>query len=269
MLDWIKQRFAADPSPIYTAIKRTPNRDLPAVLIELEQSAQHQADLEVSQARWREAPLRPADDAPLATTIAAPAETAFITLSLPQGPCLPLFTSPFRAMDYAAVRLGQKANVPVVVSSAADLVAAAPGLTQSGVVSVAVDICPRCLVAVLVGVESLVSTDRIITLCSVALGTRDARRELYLRDAESRLGWEDRRYAREVALAIVAHVDAEDPRAHWLIGQIAIADRNRGEFREALRFLELLGLPGWCTRLEEGWTQGAAPLAYPPGLGRS
>ncbi len=268
MLDWIKQRFASDPSPMYTAIKRVPQRELPAVLLEVEQSDQHHVELAAGRATWREAPLRPADDAPLLTTIKAAAGAAFITVDLPEGPCLPLFTSPFRALDYAGVRLGQTANVPVVVSSAADLVAVAPRLTQSGVVSVAVDICPRCATFAFVGVEELVSTDKVITLCSVILGARDARRELYLRDAEARLGWEDRRYAREVALAVVAHVDAEDPRPHWLIGQIAIADHNPREFREALRFLQLLGLQGWCTRLEDGWKQRAPSLDYPPRLDR-
>lgn len=153
MLEWIKQRFFPDRSPMYTAISRGHRGDAPATLLERETSAEHEANVGTSQARWREAPLRPADDAPLVTLITGPGGGAFVTLELPEGRCLPLFTSPFRAMDYAAVRLRQTWRVPVTVSSAADLARATPSLIAGGVTSVTVDTCPRCTVLLSMGIE--------------------------------------------------------------------------------------------------------------------
>ena len=269
MFDWIKRRFAVDRSPMYAAIKRVANRALPASLTAREASAEHQAACEASQATWREAPRRPADDDPFVTLIAAPRQQGFVTLTLPEGPCLPLFTSPFRAMDYAAVRLAQHANVPVIVSSAADLAASMPTLIEGGVTSVAMDICPRCSVVLSAGVENLASPAMTIDMRAIVLGTRDARRELYLREAEECLHRSERQVARDIALEIVAHVDAEDPRAHWLIGHTAIAEGDGAEFREARQFLELLGVQGWSTRLEDAWNQRATFGDYPPLPGRS
>jgi hypothetical protein len=269
VFDWIRRRFAADRSPMYAAIKQVASRTLPASLTDREGSAEHQAACEASQATWREAPLRPADDDPLVTLIAAPRQQGFVTLTLPEGRCLPLFTSPFRAMDYAAVRLALHANVPVIVSSAADLAAAMPTLIEGGVTSVAIDICPRCSVVLSAGVENLASPDMTIGMWSIALGARDARRALYLSEAEAYLRRGERPAARDIALEVVAHVDAEDPRAHWLIGQIAIAEGDGAEFREARQFLELLGVQGWSTRLDDAWNQRATFGDYPPMPGRS
>lgn len=268
MFDWIRRRVADDRSPMYGAIKRVPHPSLPASLAEREGSAEHEAACEASQASWREAPRRPADDAPLFSLIAGPRQGEFVTLELPEGRCLPLFTSPFRVVDYAAVRLAQHGNVPAIVSSVAELALATPSLIESGVTCVAIDICPRCDVVLATGLENLASPDMAIAMFSVTLGIREARRDLYLSEAEAYFRRGDRRVARDIALQVVAHVDAEDPRAHWLLGQIAIAERDRMEFREAQRFLELLGVQGWCSRLGEGWNQSASTADYPPMLGR-
>lgn len=109
----------------------------------------------------------------------------------------------------------------------------------------------------------------VITACSIALGSRDARRELYLGYAEECARFGDWALARDAALAVVAHVDAEDPRAHWLIGQAAISERNDGEFKEAQRLLQLLEWPTWCSRLGDAWNQPTATLDYPPRFGRA
>lgn len=263
MLDWLKRRFGSDPSPLYAAIKRQPNRELPPALAEQHASADHQAAVEASCARLRSAPHRPADDVPLLHMLGAGDGAGQVSLTLPEGLCLLLFTSPFRAMDYAAARLGRHTNVPATVCSPAELATAAESLAASGVTHVAVDVCPRCDTVLVAGAEALASIDGVITLWSTALGVRDAQRELFLTHADLAVGRGERREAREIALEVVGHVDPTDPRAHWLIGQIAVASRDRSEFREACAFLQLLGQHGWCTRLEDAWTRGEPVFDYP------
>lgn len=266
MLEWLKRRFGADPSPMYAAIKRQPNRELPPSLAEQHASADHQTAVEASCARLRSAPHRPADDVPLLHLLGAADGAGQVSLTLPEGLCLLLFTSPFRAMDYASVRLGRHTNVPATVCSPADLAMSGPSLTAGGVTHVAVDVCPRCETVLIAGAEALTSVDAVITLWSTALGVRDAQRELYLSHAALAVGRGERREAREIALEVVAHVDPQDPRPHWLLGQIAVASHDRSEFREAMAFLQLLGQHGWCTRLEDAWARGEPVFDHPPRL---
>ena len=56
--------------------------------------------------------------------------------------------------------------------------------------------------------------------------------------------------AREVTLETVAHVSFEDPRAHFLLGQIGVALQDRAMLREAKAFLRFFQLDLWERRLD-------------------
>jgi len=57
--------------------------------------------------------------------------------------------------------------------------------------------------------------------------------------------------ARDVALELVGHVTAEDPRVHLLLGKLAIRVRDKGLLREAKRFLVLLKQNGAVEELQD------------------
>jgi len=86
--------------------------------------------------------------------------------------------------------------------------------------------------------------------------TEFARLDLYLDHARvaARAGQLD--VARNVAFETVGHVSLEDPRAHMLLGQIAVALRDRRLFREAKGFLQFLRLGAWERRLDEASRSG-------------
>ena len=54
-----------------------------------------------------------------------------------------------------------------------------------------------------------------------------------------------------MVLETVAHVSLEDPRAHLLLGQIAVALQDQALLREAKAFLQFFQLDSWERRLDE------------------
>jgi len=68
--------------------------------------------------------------------------------------------------------------------------------------------------------------------------------------------------AREIVLETVAHVSLEDPRAHLLLGQIAVAQQDRTLLREAKAFLQFFQLNSWEHRLDEVVQSGSPDFEF-------
>ena len=55
--------------------------------------------------------------------------------------------------------------------------------------------------------------------------------------------------ARDVALESVGHVSLEDPRPHLLLGELAVALRDRTLLQEAQNFLRFFKHESWAQKL--------------------
>src|SRR5262245_7152090 len=102
MLEWILGTRKRE-LPEYSSLRRTPSRGLPPALAEQERAEPFRHRRDGLQERLRGAPYRPADDKPLFTTLLLPRQRGVLTIVLPDGVarCLPVFSTPFKAADYA------------------------------------------------------------------------------------------------------------------------------------------------------------------------
>jgi len=90
-----------------------------------------------------------------------------------------------------------------------------------------------------------------------------ARTELYLDYARAAALGGKRTVARDVALETVAHVGLEDPRVHYLLGQLAVALEDKEMLREARAFLKFLKHESWEQKLDEVARGGAPDFEVP------
>jgi hypothetical protein len=165
--------------------------------------------------------------------------------------CLPIFTTPFRAADYVRTLLARGASVKYLSSSPLELVTMLRDLKQIGIERFALDRCPRCNIFTTIGCASITTADDAIKIWSMWKATERARLDLYLNHAQASARAGELDEAREVVLETVAHVSFEDPRAHLLLGQIAVALKDRLMLREATAFLQFLNLSSWERRLDD------------------
>ena len=77
-----------------------------------------------------------------------------------------------------------------------------------------------------------------------------ARADLYLKFALEAARDGELETARDIALQTVGHVTLEDGRSHFLLGQIAVALRDRRLLREAQAFLQFLDFKLWARKLD-------------------
>jgi hypothetical protein len=118
--------------------------------------------------------------------------------------------------------------------------------------------------------RSVESAARLLTLWSIFKGLKLARADLYFAFAlqSARIGALER--ARDVALETAGHVTFEDARVHLLLGQVAIALRDRRLLSEARACLARLGVSACEQKLNEVERSGkpdfsgpAWPIAHP------
>lgn len=253
MLNWFKRRRSGNTMPEYAAIRRTPNRGLPPDLAEREASPAFDALRGEIERSLREPPGRPEEQNPLFVGLLAAYQAGVVTMAMPEGEsqCIPIFSSPSRAADYVRTLLARGPAVKFLSSSPLEIVTMFRDLTQLGIEHFALDRCPRCNIFTTIGCASITTANDAINCWSIWKATERARLDLYLRHAQSfaRAGEIDA--AREVVLETVSHVSLEDPRAHLLLGQIAIALNDRPMLREATAFLQFFNLSSWERRLEE------------------
>jgi len=264
MLNWLKRGRSRDEMPEYAAIRRTPNRGLPSNLGEREASQAFAAQCEAIERSLCEPPRRPQEQTPLFVEILAASQGGVVTMTLPdsESPCVPIFSTPFRAADYIRTLLARGPAVKYLSSSPLELVGMLRDLRGMGIERFALDRCPRCNSVTTIGCASITTADDAINCWSIWKATELARLDLYLSHAQASARAGKLEAAREVVFETIAHVSFEDPRAHLLLGQVAVALQDRPLFREAKAFLQFFKLNSWERRLDEVDRSGAPDFEF-------
>ena len=253
MLNWLKRRRSQNRMPEYAAIRRMPNRSLPSDLVDSETSHAFAEQRETIERTLREPPRRPAEQHPLFVVILAARNGSVLAIDVPgsESRCLPIFSSPFRAADYTRTLLPPDAAVNYLFSSPQELVRMLRDLRARGIDTLTLDRCPRCNIFTTIRPASITTADDAIQYWSITKASELARLDLYLCYAQASARAGALETAREVAFETIAHVGIEDPRTHFLVGQIAVALHDRDLLREAKAFLRFLNLDAWERKLDE------------------
>lgn len=264
MLNWLKRGRSRDEMPEYAAIRRAPNRGLPSDLGEREASQAFAAQREAIEHSLCEPSRRPQDQSPLFVALLDASQQGVVTMALPdrESPCLPIFSTPFRAADYIRALLARGPAVKYLSSSPLELVGMLRDLRGMGIEHFALDRCPRCNIVTTIGCASITTADDAIKCWAIWKATELARLDLYLSHAQASARAGGLEAARDVVLETIAHVSLDDPRAHLLLGQIAVAIQDRPMFREAKAFLQFFKLNSWERRLDEADRSGAPDFEF-------
>ena len=259
MFAWLTRRVTREKMPEYDAIRRTPTRRLPSEVAEGEASQAFAAQREAIERSLREPPRRPQAENPLFMALLAANQAGVVTMTLSKSgpPCLPIFSTPFRAADYIRTLLARGPAVRYLSSSPLGLVAMLRNLKEVGIEQFALDRCPRCASFTAIDSTSVTTAEDSINCWSIWKATELARLDLYLNHAWRCARAGKLELARDVALETVAHVSFEDPRAHLLLGQIAVTLQDRTLLREAKAFLQFFKLSSWERRLDEAIRSGS------------
>ena len=250
--------------PEYSALRKTPTRGLPFDLKEQESSQQH-SDRHDEIERWLcEPPRRPEVDSPLFVTILDIKQQSFPTIENPEdgSRCLPVFSSPFRAADYARTLLDPSSSVNYLSSSPNELVRMLHDFRELAVEKFVLDRCPRCNVYCAIHSASITTADKAIECWSVFKATELVRLDLYLIHAQRAARNGDLFTARDVLLETAAHVSFEDPRVHVLLGQVAAALYDRELLREVKAFLQFFKLNSWERKLDAVVQSGSLDFEF-------
>ena len=172
--------------------------------------------------------------------------------------CLPIFSSSIRAADYARTLAAQDGPFQYQGWSPAQFVELIPALAKAGIDQLVLDRCPRCEMYTAIGGASFTDVDRVLGWWGVVKASEFARLWLYLGSAQALAGRGVMDVARDVALSAVAHVSLEDPRAHLLLGQLAVALQDRQLRREAQAFLRILDARPFEKKLQAAVRSGEA-----------
>jgi len=237
MFRWFSR--SARPFPSYSLLKAIPSRGLPPDLADREASSDFQQwrdriQSDLAAQEWDE-------DEPNFLTFLKSRE-GLLSLCLPQleGGCMLAFSNPLRAADYARVAAPTQTFQYFCSSPKQVVLAVKDFRDHAGVRHIALDRCPRCEVFNTIGAENLDSAARVITMRNISKATEIARCRLYWEYARSAANSGEFLRARDVALELVGHVTAEDPRTHLLLGKLAIQLNDKHLLREAKEFLTLL-----------------------------
>lgn len=251
MFEWLRRRPPEQGLPEYAALRAIPTRGLPAALVALESSQDHQRHCEALHEHLRQPPHRPNAGDPFLVSF-APEAGDVLTMPRPDGShSLLVFSSPFRARDYARTHLAKQPAVQYRLSSAAECAAMLNDLRGAGLGSITLDRCPRCDVVVTFKTPPTVAASDVLSIWSIGKGTQLARTELYLGFAReaARSGSSD--VARDMALEAIGHVTMEDARLHLLLGKLGLALGDRALLRDAQSFLEYFRVNNWQHQLRE------------------
>ncbi len=258
ILTWLLGRARSSELPWYSALKAVPTRGIPDELRAQEDQEFGENKDEALRSELLDPPRRPLDDAPLFTELAQ--RKGLVTITLPDGikRCLLVFSTPFRAADYARVQLATDPRPQYLVSSPLQLLKLVADLKEVGVESLALDRCPRCPTFNLVSLTSQASADTVLGLWATHKSTEIMRANLYFAYALkcARAGrLED---ARDVTLEAVGHVTPEDARLHFLLGQLALGLNDQVLLREARAQLTFFREGDW-----EEWLEGSVRSGSP------
>lgn len=238
--------------PLYTQLKRIPNRGLPADLMKMEKSADHLTRQDAFETELSASSVLPAPDAPaLATFVSGGANLVTIPVPGDEGVmCIPLFSERWRVVDYARTHFADRGDVSFAVMSAAGFVSTLRDVEKAGKLAFTIDCCPRC--EDFIRYETILADEPgyLIRMIGVHKATELARRHLYYHYAlaKARLGQHE--LARDVLLESVGHVTMADPDTHLLLGQLGVAMGDDELVREAHEYLRFFGSGAWDRKLE-------------------
>jgi len=186
-----------------------------------------------------------------------------MNLNLPDngGQCLPIFSTPLRAADYARTLLHAGPRVRYLSTSPQQAVGMLRDVEEMGIRSFVLDPCPRCSVFTAIQCTSVKTGDDAVALWAIFKATEFSRATLYLTYALCAARAGRLEIARDVALETVGHVTLDDPRLHLLLGQIGVGLRDRTLFREAGEFLAFFKAEAWSRKLEQTARTGSPDFA--------
>ena len=240
-----------------------PTRGIPFDLAEQETS-QEQSDRHDEIARWLcESSRRPEVESPLFVEILDVKQQSFPTIKDPEDGslCLPVFSTPFRAADYARTLLDSSRSFSYLSSSPRELVRMLQDLSEVGVRKFVLDRCPRCNVFCAIHSASI-TADKAIECWSIIKATELIRLDLYLTHAQTYARTGKLFASRDLLLEAAAHVSFDDPRVHVLLGQVAVALYDRELLREAKAFLQFFKLNSWERKLDEVVQSGSLNFEF-------
>ncbi len=264
MLNWFKRRRRRAELPEYSAVRSTATRGLPPDLARMEASESFNTQREEVERSLSEPGRRPRPSDPLFVALLTVEEEGVLTIALPEdgARCLPVFSSPLRAADYVRTALISGPSVQYLFSSPSEFVGMLRDLRGMGIEQFTIDRCPRCDTFTTIDSASVATADDAIACWSVWKATEIARIDLYLAHARTSARSGELEAARDVALETVSHVSIEDPRAHLLLGQIAVALRDRKLLREAKACLRFLDLESWERQLDDAIQSGSPDFGF-------
>lgn len=233
-------REGSSALPWYSALKAVPTRGIPDELRAQEDQEYGDNKDEALRSEFLAPTRRPPDNAPLFTELITQ-RGGLVTTTLPDGikQCLLIFSSPFRAADYARVQLATSPRPQYLVSSPLELLKLVADLRGVGIESLALDRCPRCPSFTVVSFTSQASANTVLELWATHKSTEIIRANLYFAYALKCARAGGFEVARDVALEAVGHVTPEDPRLHFLLGQLALGLNDKILLREAKAQLTL------------------------------
>lgn len=251
--------------PEYSALRSVPCRGVPTELAEAEASEPYKANREKIERELLKLPRRPRKDDALFTVLLESSGSSLVTLTLPDrsGKCLPVFSTAFRAADYVQTLLNSDPPVSYADSSPLQFLHALRAIEAAGVEMLALDRCPRCSTFTTLGTSSLRAADQLIDLWCIFKATELARENLYLSYALDSALASRFEIARDVALEAVDHVNPEYPRAHLLLGQLAVKLGDRELLSESQAYLRFLKLDRWERKLDQVVESGAPDFEGP------
>ena len=246
MLNWLLGRKKPPAFPGYTLLRENPSHTLPATLVEQESGPEFKERRDGIQTSLESAE----SDRPIERHFFIPANSggASVALVLPDGQCLMVFSSGFRAADFCQTTFAQLSDGlrVVPVTGFCDLLR---NCEQAGISLWTLDRCPRCTVVTTMGTDQFTTAAMVTRVWAIQHATAQARFDLYLAHALDSARAGDFATARDVALETVGHVDAENPRPHMLLGQLGVATGDRTLVDEAMAFLGFFQQHAWREKL--------------------
>lgn len=169
MWNWFKRTEERESLPEYVAVRTIPSRGLPSELQQCEMSEAFFRQREEVERSICEPQRRPRADKPLFVELLAASGNGIPTITSPEGggPCLPVFSSAFRAADYARVHLDRGPGVKYLTSSPLQLVTMLRDVRALGIETFALDRCPRCDIFTLNDCASITTADDAVNCWSM------------------------------------------------------------------------------------------------------
>ena len=229
--------------PTYRALAWAATRALPDDLLRGEDEARAATgDRRLEQIE--SLPRRPADDDPLYTGLVTgtPPRIGFATAQAADGPCWLMFTTPLRAAHYRdQVPTTTTREVGYLALTAIEFVRAMTCARRAGVQRFVVDPCAFCPHGLAVAGHDMRRPHDAIAIWSISRAQIELRTHVFMTYALGKARATRFEEARDVALSAVAHVTAEEPQLHLLLGHLGVALGARSLVREARTCLEFLG----------------------------